>query len=168
VPEALAELSAAVPFKLRFLFSVLFMTSGRPPMDRGIVRGIRAKRKRYHLALSKRQQLINEMEGFLAEWDAWLCPVSATPAFTHRRTGAAIEVDRKEVPTMLAAVGYTAVFNLTGNPVVTLPLTQSTQGLPIGVQVVGSRWQDTHLLHVAEAVGEMTEGYQKPALVLKG
>lgn len=157
-----AELRAAVPVKLRFLFSVLFMTSGGPPMDRGIVRGIRAKRKRYHVALSKRQKLINEMERFLAEWDAWLCPVSATPAFTHRRSGAAIEVDGKEVPYMLATVGYTAVFNLTGNPVVTLPLTQSTQGLPIGVQVVGSRWQDTHLLNVAEAVGEMTDGYQKP------
>lgn len=157
-----AELGAAVPFKLRLLFSVLFMTSGRPPMDRGIVRGIRAKRKRYHVALSRRQKLINEMEGFLAEWDAWLCPVSATPAFTHRRTGAAIEVDGREVPYMLATVGYTAVFNLTGNPVVTLPVTQSSQGLPIGVQVVGSRWQDTHLLNVAQAVAEMTDGYSKP------
>lgn len=131
-------------------------------MDRGIVRGIRAKRKRYHVALSRRQKLINEMEGFLAEWDAWLCPVSATPAFTHRRTGAAIEVDGREVPYMLATVGYTAVFNLTGNPVVTLPVTQSSQGLPIGVQVVGSRWQDTHLLNVAQAVAEMTDGYSKP------
>lgn len=41
----------------------------------------------YQAALSRRYALINRMEEFLSEWDAWLCPVSPTPAFTHRRTG---------------------------------------------------------------------------------
>lgn len=159
-----AELGSTMPFTLHLLFSLLFLTSGRPPMDRGIVRGLWARRKTYHAALSRRHTLINEMEQFLAEWDAWLCPVSATPAFTHRKTGAAIEVDGEEVPYMLAAGGYTSVFNLTGNPVVALPASQSARGLPIGVQVVGSRWQDRHLLDVAEALAEVTDGYRKPAV----
>lgn len=157
------ELGCNMPFTLHLLFTLLFLTSGRPPMDRGIVRGLWAKRKTYHAALSRRQKLINEMEHFLSEWDAWLCPASATPAFTHRKTGAPIEVDGEEVPYMLAAAGYTSVFNLTGNPVTVLPATQSAQGLPIGVQIVGSRWRDRQLLNVAEALAEVTGGYRKPA-----
>ncbi|MDX1613233.1 MAG: amidase [Candidatus Promineifilaceae bacterium] len=157
-----AEMSASMPVKLRFLFSLLFMTSGRPPMDRGIVSGLWASRKHYHTTLARRWRLINEMERFLAEWDAWLCPVSSTPAFTHRKTGAAIEIDGEDVPYMLATASYTSVFNLTGNPVVVLLLTQSAQGLPIGVQVVGSRWRDRHLLNVAEAMTEATMGYRFP------
>lgn len=35
---------------------------------------------------------------------------------------------------------------LTGDPAVILPATQSAQGLTVGVQIVGSRWQDRHLL----------------------
>lgn len=157
-----AEMGAAMPFKLKALFSLLFTTSGRPPMDRGIVRGLWANRKRYHSALSRREKLINRMENFLAEWDAWICPVSATPAFTHRKTGAAIEVDGEEVPYTLAAAGYTTLFSLTGNPVVVQPAAESGAGLPIGVQVVGARWQDRRLLNVAEALLPVTSGYRLP------
>jgi len=158
-----AELGSDMPLKLELLFTLLFLTSGRPPMDRGLVRGLWARRKTYHAALSQRQKLINAMERFLSEWDAWLCPVSATPAFTHRNTGATIAVDGQDVPYMLAAGGYTSVFNVTGNPVVVLPAGQSSQRLPVGVQVVGSRWQDRHVLNVAEALAEATAGYSEPA-----
>lgn len=156
------EQGSTMPLKSKLLFTLLFLTSGRPAMDRGIVSGLWTTQKRYHAAMTRRQQLINQMERFLEDWDAWLCPVSATPAFTHRNTGATIEVDGEEAPYMLAAGGYTSVFNLTGNPVVVLPVTHSTEGLPIGVQVVGSRWQDRHLLNVAETVAEVTNGFQAP------
>lgn len=156
------EQGSATPLKLKLLFTLLFLTSGRPAMDRGLVRGLWTTQKRYHAAMTRRQQLMNDMEQFLEEWDAWLCPVSATSAFTHRNSGAAIEVDGQAAPYMLAAGGYTSVFNLTGNPVVVLPVTRSAEGLPIGVQVVGSRWQDRHLLNVAEAMAEVTGGYQEP------
>ena len=156
------ELAAALPFKLRVLFTLLFATGDRAPMDRGIVRGVWEKRGTYQATLSRRGGLINEMEQFLAEWDAWLCPVAATPAFTHRDTGAPIPVDGEETPYMLAAGSYTSIFNLTGNPVVVLPVARSAEGLPIGVQVVGSRWKDMQLLAVAEAVAEVTGGYRKP------
>ena len=88
-------------------------------------------------------RLIEAMERFLAEWDAWLCPVSCTPAFTHRTSG--LDVARAnrlrwtviKIPYWKGSISYTTVFNLTGNPVVVLPLAQSKEGLPIGVQVVG-------------------------------
>jgi len=84
------------------------------------------------------------------------------PAFSHCRPGTSLEVDGQKVPYMSANIGYTAVFTMTDNPVVVLPLAQSKEGLPIGVQVVGRRWHDMELLNVAEALTEVTGGFRPP------
>jgi amidase len=44
---------------------------------------------------------------------------------------------------------FTALFNITGNPAVSLPLGQSVHGVPIGVQLVAGQGQDDLLLAVA-------------------
>jgi amidase len=59
-------------------------------------------------------------------------------------------------------MSYTAPFNVTGSPVVVLPLTHSEEGLPIGVQVVGRRWHDMKLLAVAKRLAERTAPFRKP------
>ena len=51
---------------------------------------------------------------------------------------------------MKASSTHTGVFNALGNPVVTMPIGLSENDLPIGVQVVGSRWRDADLLVVAD------------------
>jgi amidase len=52
----------------------------------------------------------------------------------------------------MGGLAYTSPFNLTGNPVVVLPLGRSAEGLPLGVQVVARRWDDMRALAVAEAI----------------
>jgi len=116
----------------------------------------------YVKALTKRDRFITEMESFLEPWDGWLCPVTATPAFPHCKTGKPIMVDGKRVAYHMAAMGYTSIFSLTGSPVVVLPFSLSGEGLPIGVQVVGRRWRDMELLNVAEALTEVTGTFQRP------
>lgn len=102
-----------------------------------------------------------QMESFLAQWDAWICPVSMTPAFPHCKFGQPIKVDGVKVPYLLAG-GYTMPLSLTGNPVVVIPIGQSKEGLPIGVQVVGNRWKDMELLAIAQQINQATGGFQKP------
>jgi aspartyl-tRNA(Asn)/glutamyl-tRNA(Gln) amidotransferase subunit A len=55
-------------------------------------------------------------------------------------------------PEGLASTG-TAIFNglwtLCGTPAVTLPLFQATNGLPMGVQIIGRRGDDARLLRTA-------------------
>jgi len=107
------------------------------------------------------------MEEFLADKDAWLCPVSPTPAFTHRRPavnlpGQPIEVDDQLVPYWVGTFSYTTIFNLTGNPVVVQPLARSEEGLPIGVQLVGQRWSDMNLLTIASLLAKVTGPFQRP------
>jgi len=43
---------------------------------------------------------------------------------------------------------FTSIFNVTGLPAISLPVHQSAQGLPVGVQVVASPWRDDLLLQV--------------------
>lgn len=163
-----AELAPALPIRLRILFGVLFLTSGRPAMDRGILSGMGMSRTKYLRILAVREELIEQMDHFLKPWDALLCPVSTGPAFTHRRTGTRIEVDEQTIPYMMGAGACTSLFNLLGNPVVVLPLTRSSLGLPLGMQVVGARWRDMELLSIAEKIMEVTgpvqrpNGYEKP------
>jgi len=46
-------------------------------------------------------------------------------------------------------IPYTAQFNMTGQPAVSLPLHWSDAGLPIGVQLVGAPWQEASLISLA-------------------
>jgi amidase len=39
----------------------------------------------YTEALTRRDALIGAMQAFLSDWDAWICPVAAGSAFTHRQ-----------------------------------------------------------------------------------
>lgn len=105
----------------------------------------------YFEALTERDCLIAQFEQALESWDVWLCPVSATPAFTHRNAWTAIEIDGRIYPHALACGAYTMPFNLTGNPVVVIPIGQTQNGLPIGLQIVVSDgvkwncWRSRHL-----------------------
>jgi amidase len=45
---------------------------------------------------------------------------------------------------------------------VVVPIGRSSDGLPIGVQIVGKRWGEMELLAVAEQIAAVTGGYQRP------
>jgi amidase len=136
---------------------------------RGLLRGAGTNLQGYAEALSQRDVFIARMEHFLSGWDAWLCPVAALPAYPHLSTRnpieqlrATVEVDGQKIPYILATSVYTGLFNLTGNPVVVLPLARTKEGLPIGVQVVGKRWEDMALLSTAEQLSRVTGDFQIP------
>jgi amidase len=59
-------------------------------------------------------------------------------------------------------MAHSLLASLTGHPAVVLPLVQSSEGLPIGVQVIGRLWEDMALLNVAEALTEVTGPFRRP------
>ncbi len=131
-------------------------------LQRGLYTGTTLKAQMVMDMLKKRDNLIERLDHYLSNWDAWLCPVFPTPAFTHRKPDAPIEVDGKPQAQLLANLLHSIIFNLTGNPVVTIPIGLTAKGLPVGVQVVGRRWQEMALLNVAEQLSGCTGGYQSP------
>jgi amidase len=50
---------------------------------------------------------------------------------------------------VVAMAAFTAVFNITGQPAVSLPLHVSPSGLPVGVQIVAGPWREAQLVRVA-------------------
>jgi amidase len=133
-------------------------------VEQGFVRGVSMGMQGYMEALTRRDRLITKLEEFLGQWDGWLCPVTPGPAFTHRQTWSplrrGLEVDDQKLSYWMWGLGFTSIFSLTGNPVVTLPI--ATEGLPIGVQLVGSRWQDRRLLAIAQALSDLNGGFRRP------
>lgn len=126
------------------------------PVIEGALRGGRLKLKQYGAALARRAVFTQQMDSFLSQWDAWICPVVPFPAFKHHTPGKPIEVDGQRMPYVLGGAAYTCIFTLTGHPSVVLPVGQTKNGLPIGIHLVGKRWRDYHLLNLAEKIVEVT------------
>lgn len=115
----------------------------------------------YLHALHRRDQTIRAWEEFFDAWDALLCPASMVPAFPHCEPGSPLLVDGEDVPYWMVSA-HSTLFNYTGHPAVVLPYTLDRNGLPIGVQIVGKRWDEARLLAMATALVDVTGAFQRP------
>lgn len=165
------EIAAAERHSSTFAVGRLLMIMGtvfmpfKSPMTDGYSRGLRLGKSGYARAIERRAALTRSLEEFLADWDAWICPVASVPAFKHRTALARarpFSVDGRRLSYEMTASAHTALFNFTGSPAAVLPLTLSQDGLPIGVQLVGRHWQDMELLDVAEQVAEVAGQFWSP------
>lgn len=132
------------------------------PVFRGMARGVGMTIRQYTESLTKRDGLIAVLEQFFERYNALLCPVTVGPAIPHCPFGTPVAVDNQEVPYFIAGTAYTSLFNLTGHPAVVLPLTQSADGLPIGLQVVGRRWAEMELLAIARRLALVIGPFRRP------
>ena len=122
--------------------------------------------RRYNQALNTRTRLAAALDDFLQQWDVWLCPVSASAAFQHIRhrnplRHTPIREDGLSWPYLDGSIGHTVPFSLTGHPVVCLPAGLS-QGLPVGLQLVGGYGKDEALLLAAAHLESIIQGFQAP------
>ena len=88
-----------------------------------------------------------------------LCPAAAIPAFRHGERS--WQIDGKTVH-YLDAWSYTEFFNLLGNPAAVVPVGRSSEGLPIGVQIVGRPWEEEQVLAVAAALEQQCAAWRIP------
>ena len=103
-----------------------------------------------------RSRMLEEMRSY----PVLLCPVASIPAFRHgERTWT---IDGQSVD-YLDAVRHTQWFNVLASPVVVVPVGQSNEGLPIGVQIAARPFEDEVALGIARVLGRAL-GYRSPAL----
>src|SRR3954454_17473406 len=101
-------------------------------------------------ALDYLRRLARRVEGFWREVDVLVTPTLAGPPIPI----GALQPDEGEPPIQMLLnsggwVPFTPAFNVTGQPAVSLPLHQSAEGLPIGVQFVGPPAGDEMLLSLS-------------------
>jgi amidase len=115
----------------------------------------------YLEALHRRDQSIIAWEQFFEKWDVLLCPPSMVTAFPHCEMGTPLHVDGQEVAYGMVGA-HSMLFNYTGHPAIVYPYTLDRDGLPIGVQLVGKRWDESRLLGIAQVLSEVTGRFQRP------
>jgi Asp-tRNA(Asn)/Glu-tRNA(Gln) amidotransferase A subunit family amidase len=90
-----------------------------------------------------------------------LCPAAALHAFRHGER--AWQIGSQNV-NYLDAWSYTEWFNLLGNPAAVVPVSHSSEGLPIGVQVVGRPWEEEQVLAVAAMLEKACDAWRIPPI----
>ena len=104
----------------------------------------------YVRAMQMREWLRAGVDQALDGCDALLLPTLAIPAPILGAT--TVDVDGHTEPVRAVMLRLTQLFNLTGHPAIALPSGRTSEGLPIGMQLVGHRDQTSRLLHLAQAV----------------
>jgi len=104
-----------------------------------------------------RGKILEQMQ----EFPVLLCPAAAIPAFRHGERSWTVE---DKTIKYLDAWSYTEWFNLLGNPGLVVPVGQSREGLPIGVQVVGRPWEEELVLAVAVELERKCGGFRRPPM----
>jgi Asp-tRNA(Asn)/Glu-tRNA(Gln) amidotransferase A subunit family amidase len=95
----------------------------------------------------------------MRDYPVLLCPVASIPAFRHGERSWTIE---GETVKYLDAWSYTEWFNLLGTPAVAVPVGQTAQGLPIGVQISAAPWQEELVLSVAAELERVRGDFPHP------
>lgn len=158
-------LNGVFPLHARLLMKYIGPFIGKDCMSRGTFSRLISSTKQYLYALEERDTMAREFEELLSGYDGLICPASVGPAFKHRKMGNIhhpITVDGKKIAGNLAGTGYTTPFNLTGHPVLSLPLCRTRNGLPLGMQLVGSLGSDVSLLDTGELLEKELCWFRSP------
>ena len=100
-----------------------------------------------HQLNMRRGALGSLMRQFMQRYDLLLTPAVAIPAFEARPAGA-VPMDPHS---MLAWTPFSYPFNLTQQPACSIPCGLTSDGLPIGLQIIGPMFGDALVLRAARA-----------------
>lgn len=105
----------------------------------------------YVRAQRLRQRIVTDLSEQLANFDALVLP--AVPMLAYPISRLAAGAGDGEGETLEAFLSrktrFTVPFNLTGQPAIVVPSGLSSDGLPIGLQIVGKPFEDAMVLRVA-------------------
>ncbi len=122
-------------------------------LDPGLEQIVERGRQLHAFDVARAQVLRNELQltaaRFFQTYDLLLTPTMTLPPF-------ALGID---FPSEVAGqpvhgmqwTAFTFPFNLTGNPAASVPAGWTDDGLPIGLQIVGRRWEDAVVLRASAA-----------------
>jgi len=100
-----------------------------------------------HRLQLRRAELGSMMRQFMQRYDVIVTPTVAIPAFEAREPSAAA-FDAQQ---FLGWTPFSYPFNLTQQPAITVPCGLTSDGLPVGLQIVGPMFDDALVLRVARA-----------------
>ncbi|GED43192.1 amidase [Cobetia marina] len=138
--------------------------SQRDQMDPGLLdiaaRGSNISLSQYLAARRERTALCAHMQSFHEQWDLLITPTLPISPFT---AGHNVPPEGKYHDWM-EWTPFSYPFNLTQQPAASLPCGLDDQGLPVGLHIVGGKFQDMKVMHAARLLEEMLPELVYPKL----
>ena len=150
----------------------------------GLIRGLATSGAEYLRALQRGHQVQVALESALEPYDAFVVPTTpivAPPikaaeaasaraeaeAAARREAGESAPLVRERGP--MGTIGrYTGPFNRSGQPALTVPCGFTTDGLPIGMMIVGKRFAGSTVLRIGHAYQQATNWHNRRPPLLDG
>lgn len=120
-----------------------------PPLVKFILRGRSFTASDYVKACFKRQAFWQQVRPLFEKYDLLLTPTLPVPPFEVNVMQPRFIEGQKVSP--LAWLHFTYPFNMTGQPAATVPCGWTDDGLPVGLQIVGRRFDDMSVLDASAA-----------------
>lgn len=128
-------------------------------------RGFQFRGTDYGKARHVQCRLIREFELLFEQVDLLatpMCSISA-PLIGAPET----VVGGRSLPVMNPLTRFTRLFNLTGLPAISIPCGFSSEGLPLGLQLIGRAWDEITILRAARAYERATNwSAHRPRVVI--
>ena len=115
----------------------------------------------YLEAAEQWENLRHKVKEYFSHYDVFLCPTVPMPAYRHGQrefqVGGQTLAGRH-------TLRLTLPWDLTGSPAISVPFGWSSEGLPIGVQLVGRHFDELTLLQAAHALEGCQNERRRPSL----
>ena len=106
----------------------------------------------YAAAQHFRRRFVKRVGGFMAEFDVLVMPTS---------TVAAAPIAEQPADHSLERWKNCGIFNFTGQPAISVPCGFTAAGLPVGLMIVGRRFEDARVLQIANAFERATPWHRE-------
>jgi len=114
--------------------------------------GTKVRALDYLRGLSMKAMAEGEFESTFKRADAIIAPVTAVSAPRIGQEEVEIAGEKETVRSALVRLNRPA--NFTGHPAISVPCGFTSDGLPVGMQLIGPRWSEACLLAIAQAYEE--------------
>lgn len=130
-----------------------YLAEHESEMDPGLVAmlkvGLDLTTAQYQEARDRKSKYVAAMARFMDDWDFLVTPTVSTAAFPAERI---VPDHWPEHPwDWLQWAEFSYPFNLSGMPAATVPCGFTKDGLPVGLQIVGKRFDDLGVLQASQA-----------------
>lgn len=130
-----------------------------PKVKQRLEAGLTVSAVDYIRAQQARAALTRGIRNAMHQVDLLALPVCTVVAF--ERGASEVDVDGRKVSAIDALTRLTRFSNLTGQPALSIPCGFSSDGLPIGIQLVGRPFEEATVLRAAYAYEQATDWHQR-------
>jgi aspartyl-tRNA(Asn)/glutamyl-tRNA(Gln) amidotransferase subunit A len=128
------------------------------PDLKGIIRaGLSFKGQDVAKAIAQRKGIYEVFNKYFKEFDILITPTTPCPAFITKKSeyGTIFPSIKGRGLSITSWMSFTYPFNLTGLPAASIPCGRTDSGLPIGMQIIGKRFDEKTVLQVSKAFEEV-------------